>query len=179
MRVGQSIVGGVVLASAFIACGRGAAGRNAGDLARDSAAEFVGLRYPPVPDDVREDGGTMIAVGGRFEYALNVIARDSTTYVWLSRLTDRNAAGEPGFEVRAAQRIPALDSGEALLVGRCRLKGGDANERSVFAIARAGGHEADSVLTDIRRAWRADVATGAILDVPADSVICANDVLDQ
>lgn len=180
MRIAQSIALGLMGAWTVLGCSGGPSGQRASSsAAADSTAQFVGLRYPPFPSNLREEGGAMIAVGGKFEYALNVVSRDSTTFVWLSRLTDRNAAGEPGFEVRAVQRIPALDSGEVLLVGRCQLKAGAPEDRSVFAVARTGGHEADSVLTDIRAAWRADVDTGAIRDVPPDSVTCANDVLDQ
>jgi hypothetical protein len=139
---------------------------------------FVGLKYPPFPEGLDEQGGTMLAVGGKFEFALNVVSKDSTTYVWLSRLTERNDAGEPGFEVRAVLPVPPLDSGEALLVGRCRMRSAsDTGDRSLVAIARTAGHESEAELRDIREAWRADVDQEAFHAVPGDSVICANDVL--
>lgn len=158
--------------------GRGGATASAAAGAKTTARSFIGLQYPPFPEGLDEQGGTMLAVGGKVEFALNVVSRDSTTYVWLSRLTERNAAGEPGFEVRAALLVPPLDSGEALLVGRCRITGAkDVGDRSVVAIARTAGHDAEAELTDIREAWRADVAKEAFRELPADSVVCTNDVL--
>jgi len=158
--------------------GRSGATASAAAGAPPAAQSFVGLQYPPFPEGLDEQGGTMLAVGGKMEFALNVVSRDSTTYVWLSRLTERNAEGEPGFEVRAALLVPPLDSGEVLLVGRCRMAGAsDAGDRSIVAIARTAGHEAEADLRDIREAWRADVAKEAFRELPADSVVCANEVL--
>lgn len=158
--------------------GRSNATASAAAGAPPTAQSFVGLQYPPFPEGLDEQGGTMLAVGGKTEFALNVVSRDSTTYVWLSRLTERNAEGEPGFEVRAALRVPSLDSGEVLLVGRCRMAGAaDVGDRGIVAIARTAGHEADPELNDIRKAWRADVTKEAFRELPADSVVCANEVL--
>lgn len=158
--------------------GRSSAAASAAAGAPPAAQSFVGLQYPPFPEGLDEQGGTMLAVGGKAEFALNVVSRDSTTYVWLSRLTERNAQGEPGFEVRAALLVPPLDSGEVLLVGRCRMAGAsDVGDRGIVAIARTAGHEEEPELRDIREAWRADVAKEAFRALPADSVVCTNEVL--
>lgn len=134
-------------------------------------AKYVGLEHRPLPAGLKDLGGALIGPVAEPQYGLALIARGRTRMLWLSRLTRRDEAGRPTWEVRDVLFLPAVGRGEVLAYALCFSNGKPDPE--IVAIA---AYERDrEFFTRIRRAWRADRREERFESVPAKGIKCEHE----
>lgn len=100
-----------------------------------SAAEtneksYVGIQYPPLPDECRRKGGGMI-----FDFddlAFEELICTNRRYVWLKRLVNKKGNKDITWMVIDSIRLPILKKGQEVLSADCDFRG--KQDPLVFAI---------------------------------------------
>jgi hypothetical protein len=135
--------------------------------------QFIGMRHDgSPPEGYTELAGSMLPDADGREYALAHVLGAGMNMVWLEKLAYRDEQGGPHWEVRAAISIPPVGSDEALVLGGWCEASGRA-DRGVFALVGADTY--DDWFTEVRRAWRVDVARESIEAISTEDVRCENE----
>lgn len=80
----------------------------------------------------------------------------------------------PLWGILAVQSIPNLKPGEEFSGGNCQLKG-KPHDPEIAAIMMTKGQENQEKFTKIQKAWRLNIRTGKIQEIPSNSVVCINE----
>ena len=131
-------------------------------LAPESLSQYVGLKYPPVPDGLSESFALLIE--GSEDHSLSLITNGQHTMLWLSRMTDRDASGNPIWEVKDILDLSDVESGLVLLPDGCSL--GGVPDSEILVVGRD---------ERIQSAWRANTTQDVFEVIPTDGIECHSD----
>jgi hypothetical protein len=186
----------VVLALAFLA-GRTAChaqqqdSTGAGSLKR-AGNEWIGTRYPPLPDRVTYRGGDNMSRGGGNtgnapdeNYSMSIIDVRGREMIWLNRVvgyTSEGRAKKVVTDVLVPSEVPDDYTLEFGICGTLRSAQSGAQpepsdvkvDPEIIAVIRKGKTK---VLTPARRAWRADRDARRFCEVDPEGIVCLNDAL--
>jgi hypothetical protein len=140
-------------------------------------AEYLGLRHPPLPENVEAFGGTVLDPSSSMEYAVAHVRDAEGHMLWLERLVHHDQQGMPHWEVVAVQRIPTPGERDEVVLGHC-AQGDirDGGDGYTFAVAHI---EDGETLTRVRGAWRADPQAHRFVALPVAEVQCINEGYDM
>jgi hypothetical protein len=144
--------------------------RYASGVASASPPAFTSLQWPPLPPGYRREGGSLVHGPDGKEYGVATMRIAEEQELWLSRLVERDRAGDPHWERHAVLRLPRLLPGESYVEVDCALKG--VADPLILAIGRWS--RGDS-LTSIRAAWRPNDSRTAFDTLPPRDVTCGYD----
>lgn len=127
----------------------------------------------PNGDTLRNLGGGMIDED--MKYGINRHTRNSTHYFRIRRLLGNKPNGKAVWSTLARVMLPPMDSTEVLLIeGLCKTNG--KSDRFIFGIVGTVG---DSVDFHARRAWRFDLASETLREIPTVGVTCAHPYVED
>lgn len=136
----------------------------------DLASPFVGIRFPPLPQDFDAPNGFMIGQ----HFSVSQVQGRGLHMLWLDSLTHHEPVnervGEAHWVVLSVVRIPALARGETVVWHECRLNG--RMDSTVVALGQWRKPAADSLLAKMRGAWRVDLEHKRFEILPLSSVRC-------
>ena len=137
------------------------------------------LSDPPASDvpAVLPNGDTLIIIAGSMmwapgakDFGTDHYVRGGTHYLRITKTVGTQPNGRPIFSTRARLRLPPVDSSEGVVIqGLCLLNGKE--DPFVLGIAGTVG---DSVQWQARHAWRFDLATETLHEIPTTGVRCAH-----
>ncbi|NOH04011.1 MAG: hypothetical protein HND47_19600 [Chloroflexi bacterium] len=149
---------------------------------QDNRSKYLGLTYPPYPEEISELLGLLIS--GTDDYGLFLVTNGVQKMLWLSQITGYKADGSPSWNVKDVVNVSDTGSSNAILVPNdCWLNGqmdpaivvtGSLDEETLAAGTLTGGK--------ILMAWRANTASGlfepmdtAGIECPLESAVRLND----
>jgi len=154
--------------------------------------EWVGTRYPPLPDGVTYRGGDSMYRGGSSEgdssdenYSISIMSVHDRLMVWMDRVvgwTSEGRAKKVVTDVLVPPEVPDDHTLEFSICGtlhaeQSRVQPEPSNVKvapEIVAVIRRGKAK---VLTHARRAWRADRDTGQFEEIDPEGIVCLNDAL--
>lgn len=131
-------------------------------LVPEALSQYVGLKYPPIPDGLSENFALLIQ--GAEDHSLSLITNGQQTMLWLGRMTHRDAGGNAFWEVKDILDLSDVESGLVLLPDGCSLNG--APDGEILAVGK------DAV---ILQTWRANTASDVFEVIPIDGIECQSD----
>lgn len=155
--------------------------------------EWVGTRYPPMPDGVTLRGGdSMYDYGSSTEdspnenYSMSIVDARGWLMVWMDRVVGWTSEGRAKAVVTDVLVLPEISEDYVLEFGS--ICGTFSSERAhvqpepsdvtydpeIVAVLRRGKAK---VLTHARRAWRADRDAGRFEEIDPEGIVCLNDAL--
>jgi len=162
------------------------------DRPRQTANEWIGTRYPPLPRGVTYHGGDSMDRGGsRMEdssdenYSISIISAHDQQMVWMNRIVGRTTEGRAKKVVTDVLVPPEVPDDYTLEFGICGTLDSDPSrgqpepsevtvDPEMITVVRKGKTK---VLTEVRRAWRADQDTGRFREIQPHGIVCLNDAL--
>ncbi len=147
------------------------------DVSVSERNQWIGLILPPFPEEVSVESSRTIGDARFASHSLDLVDTPSGRALWLSRRAER--LDDEKWEVVATVPLPILPEGQGLILGRCgSLRTGE-NQRGRFIdvtidpeiIAVVLLTEGE-VLTEIRRAWRANRPRNTIEPVEHSALAC-------
>ena len=147
-------------------------GTRGGGAAADMSG-YVGLRHgSKLPDGLKNLGGSLVSeAGAGKEYGLAEVHRGKIKMLWFERLTHRDAAGLPYWEVEDFLILPPVRKNQVLAYSTCFS--GSEPDREVIAIADY--QRSAEFFTRVRRAWRANRKTGKFEEISPRGIKCTNE----
>jgi hypothetical protein len=110
----------------------------------------------------------MMDIDGARDYSIRQYAKNGIQYVRIAQTTSRTPEGKPVLTVRARLRLPPTASPHNVaLDGLCSNNG----KHDPFIIAVTGS-AVDSVGFQATHAWRFEVHSKALHEIPPTGVIC-------
>jgi hypothetical protein len=140
-------------------------------LGSNESKKYVGLKYPPLPQEVSERNA--VVIHGSDLYALSLVEATKQKMLWLSKMTHRNSAGKAQWIVTDTLLTPSLDENEMFYLNGCLL-----NKVFAYEIIAAGTWDHDVEVSryvtndKIFRAWRADLTSGLFEEISTDGAEC-------
>ena len=137
----------------------------------NESKKYVGLKYPPLPQELSEGFAVVIHDSGG--YSLSLVEEKDKRMLWLSKLTHRDAAGKALWIVKDTLTAPDLAEDEMFYANGCLL-----NEVFDYEIIAAGKWDEDVQRfryvpnNKVFQAWRADFVTGLFEEIETDGVEC-------
>ena len=154
--------------------------------------EWIGTRYPPLPDGAAYRGGdSMYRAGDNMRnspdenYGLSIINVRGRKMIWLNYVVGRTSKGHTKKVVMDVLVLPEVQDDHTLEFGICGTLRSEQSraqpepsdmkvDPEIVAVIR---RETVKVLTHARRAWRADRDTGRFKEIDPEGVVCLNDAL--
>lgn len=154
--------------------------------------EWIGIRYPPLPNGVTYHGGDSMDRGGDSmgnppdeNYSVSVVDFRSREMIWLNRVVGDTSEGRAKKVVTDVLVPPEVPDDYTLEFGICgtlrsaqsgaQLEPSDVKvDPEIVTLMRRGKTK---VLTHARHAWRADQDTGQFREVDPERIVCLNDAL--
>jgi hypothetical protein len=142
-------------------------------LAEGTAPSYVGLRYSVLPDSLEKgSGGVMDSHTGPGSLWVSQVDDRQGPMIWLNGALHRDEDGTPHWEVLAVQRLVKPVGEEFVSFGYCEHRGEvDNDDTFTFAVVK---REEKEMLTEVREAWRLDVAQHRFTPLPPHEVECYN-----
>ncbi|HEX7117752.1 MAG TPA: hypothetical protein VF212_03140 [Longimicrobiales bacterium] len=146
-----------------------------------ASGDWVGTRYPPLPQGIEIHRGTTLGTADTARYAIAEVSAGGDRLLWLARRAGGDA-GPPLWDVTDALELPELGPDRWVVLALCGAPRPGAGtplepedvalDPAIVAIARA---DEEAVLTAIEHAWRADRGTGRFERVETAGVVCLNE----
>lgn len=146
-----------------------------------ASSDWVGTRYPPMPQGVEIHRGTTIGTPDTAHYAIAEVTAGGDRLLWLARRAGEEA-GRQLWDVTDVLRLPELGPDRWLVLALCGAPRPGAVapfepedvvlDPAIVAIARSAPED---VLTRIDRAWRADRRAGRFESIATTGVVCLNE----
>jgi hypothetical protein len=138
--------------------------------AQRAAANYVGLRYEALPAGFSYHAGSVIAPSPvpSADYAFSQVSTPKGEMIWLDSLGAPIANGDRARTVRASLVIPPLARDERLFMASCDVNG----KLDPMVVAIVVNQPSASKFTEIRQAWRADLAGLRFDVIPLVGVVC-------
>jgi hypothetical protein len=124
--------------------------------------KYIGLVYPPSPENLTQVFSMLIQ--NKEGFSLMMVLDGANKMLWLSKVAQYDASGNPLWEVADVLNLSDLESGLTLLPDGCSLNGVPDSE--ILVAGRNGV---------IVLAWRADTALGRFEVIPTEGVQCNSD----
>lgn len=125
-------------------------------------SHYIGLRYPPLPSGLTE--GISMLIQDAEDYSLFLFSEGENQMLWLSKLTHRDANGNPYWEVQDVLDLSDLKAGDVLIPDGCSLNGVPDNE--ILVAGRNG------VMIS---AWRANTTLNVFEAISTTGIECHSD----
>jgi hypothetical protein len=135
--------------------------------------KYIGLRHgSSLPDNLKDIGGALVSeVGDSKEYGIGEIHKGKVKMLWFERLTHRDDAGVPFWEVEDILVLPPVRKNQIVVYSTCFLS--NKPDREVVAIA---DYQPDvEFFTRVRRAWRANRKTAKFEEISFKGIKCTNE----
>jgi len=154
--------------------------------------EWIGTRYPPLPDGVTYRGGDRMDRGGSRvgdspdeNYSISIMSVHDRLMVWMDRVVGWTSEGRAKKVVTDVLVPPELPEDHILEFGICSTLHSEQSrvqpepsdvkvDPEIVTVIRRGKAK---VLTHARRAWRADRDTGRFQEIDPEGIVCLNDAL--
>ena len=139
----------------------------------DSVVGAAGIMGPgkitPNGDTLKSYGGLMMDIEGARDYGIRHYSRNGIQYLRIAQVASREPNGTVVWTVRARLRLPPMDSTETLVLeGLCRVN--DKDDPFVLGVVRTHGDSSNFRAT---HAWRFDLASKTLREIPTSGVTCA------
>lgn len=131
-------------------------------LAPQKFSHYIGFRYPPLPVGLTE--GISMLIQDAEDYSLFLLSEGENQMLWLSKMTHRDANGNPYWEVKDVLDLTDFQAGDVLLPDGCSLNGVPDNE--ILVAGRNG------VMIS---AWRANTKSSVFEVIPINGIECRSD----
>ena len=137
----------------------------------NQSKKYVGLKYPPLPQELLERNAVVIQ--GSDLYVISLVEETEQKMLWLSKMTHRDSQGKAHWIVTDTLSRPDLGENEMYYLNGCLL-----NKVFDYEIIAAGTWDQDVessryVTNDkIFQAWRADFVTGLFEEIATNGVEC-------
>ena len=142
-------------------------------LVPEELSKYVGLKYPPLPDELAEGFGSLVWDS---DYSVTIISDNQNTMLWLSQLTHYDKSGKPFREVKDIIKLPKSESNVVFIPNGCLLN--EELDNEILAI----GKWDDEVFVSrfipnekIQAAWRANIAMGIFEVMSLEGIDCHAD----
>ena len=142
-------------------------------LAPDALSKYVGLNYPPLPDELAEGFGSMVWDS---DYSITIVSENQDIMLWLSKLTHYDKSGKPFWVVKDIIKLPKYESDVVFIPNGCLLN--DELDNEILAI----GKWDDEVFVSrfvpnekIKSAWKANIAIGVFEEMSLEGIECHAD----
>ena len=132
------------------------------DMAPERFDQYVGLIYPPLPDDLSPRFSMIIQ--GSDDNGLSLFSVGKYRMLWLSKLSHYDESSNPVWEVTDVLDLSNVETGALLIPDGCSLNGQIDNE--ILVVAK-NGH---AIL-----AWRANTSEDRFEVLAADGIACDSD----
>jgi hypothetical protein len=176
----------LIVAGAVLACGNqnptpqgDSAFARTPDSASLAAYEDSVLANSPMSEDdiVLSNGDTLRLIGSTSmdqrkakDYGIDLYIRNSVYYLRVDKLVSRTPAGKAINSTLARVRLPPVDStDEVIIEGLCSVN--DISDPLVFGIVSPDSY---GVQWQASHAWRFDVSTETLREIPVTGVKCAH-----
>jgi hypothetical protein len=124
----------------------------------------------PRGDTLSNFGGGMMEGRGASDYGIDHYTKNGVWYVRIRQKTSQRANGRAVWITRARLRLPPGTSRDNLVIeGLCSA--GSTNDPFIIAVTGAAG---DSVSFQATHAWRFDLPTRTLNEIPAAPVTCSH-----
>ncbi|HXD11609.1 MAG TPA: hypothetical protein VN653_16205 [Anaerolineales bacterium] len=130
--------------------------------APESFSSYIGLSYPPFPASLTQDLSMLIQ--NKDGYGLSLVSDGTSKMLWLNKIIQYDADGNPSWEVRDVLALSDLGAGLTLIPDGCLLNGVPDSE--ILVAARNGV---------VVLAWRANTTLDQFEVVAADGIRCNSD----
>jgi hypothetical protein len=124
--------------------------------------KYIGLVYPPSPENLTQVFSMLIQ--DKEGFSLMMVLDGANKMLWLSKVAQYDASGNPLWEVADVLNLSNLESGLTLLPDGCSLNG--VLDSEILVAGRNGV---------VVLAWRADTALGRFEVIPTEGVQCNSD----
>jgi hypothetical protein len=137
----------------------------------NESKNYVGLKYPPLPQELSEEFAVVISVS--HGHLLSLVEEKGKKMLWLSKMTHRDSAGKAYWIVKGTLIAPDLNEDEMFYANGCLL-----NEVFDYDIIAAGKWDEDVQAfryvpnNKIFQAWRVNFVTGSFEEIATDGVEC-------
>ena len=134
-------------------------------------ANYVGLRYEGMPRGFTYRGGSVITptpAPATGDYAFSQVGTPKGEMVWLDSLGASIRDGDRARIVRASLVIPPLAKDERLFMASCDADG----KLDPMVVAIVVNEAGASRFTQIRQAWRANIASSRFEVIPVAGIVC-------
>ncbi|HAV77779.1 MAG TPA: hypothetical protein DCX53_10565 [Anaerolineae bacterium] len=131
-------------------------------LAPESPSQYIGLVYPPSPENLTQVFSMLIQ--DHDGYSLMMVLDGGSKMLWLSKLSHYDESGSAFWEVKDVLPVSNLEAGLTLLPDGCSLA--DVPDSGIFVAGRNGV---------IRFAWRIDTSLDRFESIPIDGIKCNSD----
>jgi len=135
---------------------------------------YVGLQYDSLPRDFTYQSGAVLpAQPGRpgAEYDLAHVMTPSGEMIWLDTLGARVGRGLRAKIVRAELMVPQVARDERLFIASCDADG-KLDPRVVAIVVNQAATPGVSRFTQIRQAWRVNIAAARFDIIPVKGIVC-------
>ena len=142
------------------------------DRAQAGMAKYIGLRYGlSLPDNLKILRSEPLSVANDVnENRVSEVQDGRVKMLWLERLTHRDGAGLPHWEVKDVVILPPLRKKEILAYSFCSLS--KQPNREIIAVADYRPRV--EYLAHVRRAWRANRRSEKFEEISPKGVKCEN-----
>lgn len=128
----------------------------------EQLTKYIGLVYPPSPENLTQVFSMLIQ--DKESFSLMMVLDGANKMLWLSKVAQYDASGNPLWEVADVLNLSNLESGLTLLPDGCSLNGVPDSE--ILVAGRNGV---------IVLAWRANTVLGKFEVIPTEGVQCNSD----
>ena len=135
---------------------------------RESIQSYIGLKHPPLPDDLKRSGGLLVGTGdaSEYPYVVNLIEKNDEYMMWLELLISLDNSGQAVSKVVDVVALPAFDKNSEIITGgssdRCSVNG--EYDPNLIALAELEDENTE-YFTKIRKAWRVEPTAGKFQSV--------------
>ncbi len=127
---------------------------------------LIGINHPPLPEEIEGMGGWLIEE----PYTVKQVSMDGQESLLLSRVIERDAQGNPLFQVVNVLALPPIDVKKEILRGfMCQVNGKE--DPNVIVVMKL---EDTPYLTKARKAWRVENEQFNEIDVASLQFQCEN-----
>ena len=140
---------------------------------RESLQSYIGLKHPPLPDDLKRRGSLLVGTGdaSEYPYVVNLIEKNEKYMMWLELLISLDNSGKAVSKVVDVVALPAFDKNYEIITGgssdRCSVNG--EYDPNLIALAELEDENTE-YFTKIRKAWRVEPTAGKFKSVSLKSL---------
>lgn len=137
------------------------------------ASRYIGLRYEKtLPAGLKWVGASLVSdpYKDTRQYSLMEVHRGRVKMLWFKFMTERDAAGQPHWEVKDVLVLPRLTRTQLLTYAVCFS--GNRPDGEIVAVVEYTDTE---FFRRVRRAWRANRATETFEQIPTRGIKCTNE----
>lgn len=138
----------------------------------DEFRKYIGIEFPPYPDNIKKSGGALVDQPSKgLKFSIQTVENGKQMLLWFAQEASSDKKGVNKWKVMDVMKYPTFPQGEALVMQLCRI-GGDFDQE-LMAVVKYNKYV--EILTDVKRAWRANRDTGKFEKISTKEIECINE----